>query len=93
MSTIADITPGTQVRITTDGGAPFINEGDIVTVVDPDAHWEEFLSTPSTRMTAELLGLGDTPPPWPEDAIAVDHPLSMQMGPGAFREGEFEVIG
>lgn len=88
---ITDIQPGTRVRITTNDGAPFVNEGDILTVIDPDAHWEKFIAAQDeqAQVMADLLG---PPPAWPSDAIAVDHDLSLSMGPAAFREGEFEIV-
>lgn len=41
------------------------------------------------QVMADLLG---PPPAWPSDAIAVDHALVLEMGPAAFREGEFEIV-
>ncbi len=82
---------GTKVRITTDAAAPFIQEGDVLTIIDPDAHWDEFLASKGEagELMADLFG---PPPAWPSDKIAVSHDMALEWGPAAFAEGEFEVV-
>lgn len=89
MSNITDIQPGTQVRITTDQAEPWIERGDVLTVINPDEHWDALVEELGAQEAADLIG---PLPAWPADAIAVDHPMSALMGPAAFRDGEFEVV-
>ena len=79
MSNITDITPGTKVRVLTDAGEPFVAQGSILTVIDPDA-WEAETGFDSQGQT------------WPSDAIAVEATVSHLFGPMALYEGDYEVV-